>query len=157
MAFVSGLLEVETATISLTRFENVITADQYQRLMATVKEAQLLFAGRTIWNVNSTASGGGVAEMLRSLITYIKGANLDARWLVVPGGADFFRVTKRIHNHLHGAAGDSGALDDEARETYERALDPSARDLANRVRRGDVVVLHDPQTAGLVPAARSLG
>ena len=152
----SDLVEVETASLSLERFHNVITADQYRRLMAVVSEAQRGLAGRTIWNVNSTASGGGVAEMLRSLIAYIKGANLDARWLVIPGNADFFRVTKRIHNHLHGALGDGGLLDDAARETYDGALRSSAQALAARVRPGDFVVLHDPQTAGLVTAVREV-
>jgi len=152
----SDLVEVETATLSLERFHNVITADQYRRLMAVVSEAQRGLAGRTIWNVNSTASGGGVAEMLRSLIAYIKGANLDARWLVIPGNPDFFRVTKRIHNHLHGAQGDGGLLDDAARESYDGALRSSAQALAARVRPGDFVVLHDPQTAGLVAAVREV-
>ena len=148
----SGLLEVETATLPLARFQNVISADQYQRLMATVNEAQHFFAGRTIWNVNSTANGGGVAEMLRSLIAYIKGADLDARWLVIPGDADFFQVTKRIHNHLHGDAGDGGRLDDGARKTYEDVLRPSGEALSQRVGPRDIVVLHDPQTAGLTAA-----
>ena len=152
----ADLVEVETATLSLERFHNVITADQYRRLMAVVSEAQRGLAGRTIWNVNSTASGGGVAEMLRSLIAYIKGANLDARWLVIPGNPDFFRVTKRIHNHLHGAQGDGGLLDDAARESYDGALRSSAQALAARVRPGDFVVLHDPQTAGLVAAVREV-
>ena len=152
----ADLVEVETATLSLERFHNVITADQYRRLMAVVSEAQRDLAGRTIWNVNSTASGGGVAEMLRSLIAYIKGANLDARWLVIPGNPDFFRVTKRIHNHLHGAQGDGGLLDDAARESYDGALRSSAQALAARVRPGDFVVLHDPQTAGLVAAVREV-
>src|SRR5215467_10022925 len=152
----SELLEVDTAALSLSRFQNIVTPDQYRRLMAVVSEAERVFAGRTIWNVNSTATGGGVAEMLRSLIGYIKGINLAARWLVIPGNAEFFRVTKRIHNQLHGAAGDGGRLDDAARETYEGTLKPSAQALAARVRPGDVVVLHDPQTAGLIPAIHKI-
>jgi len=152
----SELLEVDTAALSLSRFQNIVTPDQYRRLMAVVSEAERVFAGRTIWNVNSTATGGGVAEMLRSLIGYIKGINLDARWLVIPGNAEFFRVTKRIHNQLHGAAGDGGRLDDAARETYEGTLKPSAQALAARVRPGDIVVLHDPQTAGLIPAIHKI-
>src|SRR5499433_4305750 len=145
----SELLEVDTAALPLSRFQNIITADQYRRLMAVVSEAERAFAGRTIWNVNSTASGGGVAEMLRSLIAYIKGADLDARWLVIPGNPDFFRVTKRIHNHLHGDAGDGGSLDEAARRTYEDALRPSAEALAEHVSPRDIMLLHDPQTAGL--------
>lgn len=150
------LEEVETGTLPLERFQEVITPEQYRRFMATVAIAQRIFSGRTIWNVNSTARGGGVAEMLRSLVPYIRGAGIDARWLVIPGDPDFFRVTKRIHNHLHGAAGDGGRLDDEARRTYEHALRPSADALAARVGPGDIVLLHDPQTAGLTAAVRRL-
>jgi trehalose synthase len=153
----SGLLQIETPTLSLRQFEGVITPDQFQRFMAGVGEARQVLAGRTIWNVNSTAQGGGVAEMLRSLISYCKGAGLDARWLVVPGNPEFFGVTKRIHNHLHGSAGDGGSLDGEARRTYEDGLRPSAMALAALVRAGDVVLLHDPQTAGLAAAMREAG
>jgi trehalose synthase len=107
------------------------------------------------WNVNSTAYGGGVAEMLRSLIAYVRGAGLDARWLVIPGSPDFFKVTKRIHNFLHGSPGDGGRLDEEARRIYEQVLRPSGEALAAEVSPGDVVLLHDPQTAGLTEAVRN--
>ena len=60
--------------------------------------------------------------MLRSLIGYTRGAGLDARWVVVPGDAEFFAVTKRLHNRLHGHTGDGGPLGDAERAAYERAL-----------------------------------
>lgn len=151
------LAEVDVRTFSLERFEQVITPQQYRRLMATVEEARHFLGSRTIWNVNSTARGGGVAEMLHSLIAYVRGAGLDARWLVIPGNPDFFVVTKRIHNYLHGSIGDGGALDDEALKIYEESLRPSAESLSAQLRPGDVVVLHDPQTAGLVPAMQEAG
>jgi trehalose synthase len=110
-----------------------------------------------MWNVNSTERGGGVAEMLRSLLGYAKGGGLDARWLVIQGDPEFFDVTKRVHNRLHGSPGDGGSLGDEARAVYERTLSAAAEDLAECVASGDVVILHDPQTAGLVPAMRRLG
>ena len=148
--------EVETATLALDRFRDVITPEQYERFLATAARARQVFAGRTIWNVNSTATGGGVAEMLRSLVAYIKGAGVTSRWLVVPGDPAFFQVTKRIHNHLHGDPGDRGPLDDEARRTYEAALRPSVDALAELVAPGDIVLVHDPQPAGLVPAIRGM-
>ena len=70
--------------------------------------------------MNSTAFGGGVAEMLRSLIGYARGAGLDGRWVVVEGDDEFFVLTKRLHNRLHGAQGDGGPLGDAERNTYER-------------------------------------
>ena len=62
--------------------------------------------GRTIWNVNSTAAGGGVAEMLQVLVGYtLREPGVDIRWLVIAGDAEFFAVTKRLHNRLHGYPG----------------------------------------------------
>ena len=61
--------------------------------------------------------------MLQSLLAYARGAGVDARWLTIGGNRDFFRVTKRIHNHLHGAPGDGGALGRRsARSTSETLL-----------------------------------
>jgi trehalose synthase len=69
----------------------------------------------------------------------------------------FFRVTKRVHNMLHGHPGDGGELGTRERGVYERALEPSRAWLGRRVRAGDIVVLHDPQTAGLAPAMKAAG
>jgi trehalose synthase len=151
------LTRVDVGEFDLDRFERVITPEQYRALLDAVAEARRILAGRVIWNVNSTAKGGGVAEMLQSLIAYVRGAGLDARWLVIPGSPEFFRVTKRIHNFLHGSTGDGGRLDEEARRIYEQVLQPSGEALAAEVSPGDVVLLHDPQTAGLTEAVRKAG
>jgi trehalose synthase len=99
---------------------------------------------------------GGVAEMLLSLIGYARGAGIDARWVVVPGDADFFRVTKRLHNRLHGVD-DGTPLGPDERAVYERWCGASAEALARRVKPGDIVLLHDPQTAGMVPRMLETG
>jgi trehalose synthase len=153
----TGIQVVPVPSLSPTRFATVLNAVLYERFQQSVAAAKRAFGDRTIWNVNSTARGGGVAEMLRSLIGYVNGAGLDARWLAIPGDAEFFRVTKRIHNHLHGFPGDGGSLDDAAREVYERALAPTAVELAAMVRPGDLVILHDPQPAGLAAAVGRAG
>ena len=93
--------------------------------------------------------------MLQSLLAYARGAGVDARWLTIGGNEEFFRVTKRIHNRLHGAPGDGGRLEQAEREIYESALLESASELTGLVRDGDVVYLHDPQTAGLAPHIKS--
>ncbi len=139
------------------RFRDALDDEHFQQFMLVADEARLRFAGRVIWNVNSTARGGGVAEMLRPLLAYCRGAGVDARWVVVDGNPDFFRVTKRIHNNLHGAEGDGGDLGEREREIYEHALRDNAAELAQLVRPHDIVVLHDPQTAGLIPAVRNRG
>ena len=112
---------------------------------------------RAVVNVNSTAVGGGVAEMLGTLIGYARGSGIRSRWLVIEGDAGFFQVTKRIHNGLYGSPGDGGDLGPAETEIYRQALERNARQLRSVIAAGDVVVLHDPQTAGLVQALRELG
>ena len=152
-----GLTEVRIGSLRLQRFKGVIEPAEFDKVRAGMARAKELLNGRTVWNVNSTAHGGGVAEMLVSLLAYARGAEVDARWLVISGDERFFAITKRLHNRLHGFPGDGGPLGTAEREHYERTLEPHARALAERVRPGDAVILHDPQTAGLIPQVRALG
>src|SRR6185503_13045085 len=123
--------------------------------IAAVARARL--AGRAFWNVSSTARGGGVAEMLPTLIACARGAGIDARWLVIEGTPDFFRVTKRLHHAPHGSRGDDSPLGDRERALYEQVLRANAKELEGIIRPRDVVVLHDPQTAGLAADLVRLG
>jgi trehalose synthase len=149
--------EVTISARDPERFRSVLAPDRFEAFEHATQEARELLDGRVVWNVNSTAKGGGVVELLRPLVGYARGAGIDARWIVLDGTPEFFTVTKRIHNHLHGSPGDGGALDDAARQIYEQVLAANLADFAGRVHTGDVVILHDPQTAGLVPAAREAG
>jgi trehalose synthase len=144
------LTRVETGVFDPRRFEEVMSAEAWAAFSEALARAEATFQGRTIWNVNSTGKGGGVAEMLYSLLAYAKGAGVDARWAVIEGNPEFFMTTKRIHNHLHGSPGDGGPLGPEEHATYLAALEPNAEALAKVVRPKDIVILHDPQTAGLV-------
>jgi trehalose synthase len=132
------------------RFQSVMEPEAFERVVEGVTTARELLGERTIWNVNSTSKGGGVVELLLPLLGYAKGAGVDARWVVIDGTPDFFKVTKRIHNFLHGFEGDGGELGDAERKVYEDALEENARAIAEMVDDDDVVILHDPQTAGLV-------
>jgi trehalose synthase len=142
--------QVEIAPLDIERFEDVLEPDRYEKLVDTVVRALELFDGRRVWNINSTARGGGVAEMLQSLLAYARGAGVDARWAVIEGNPEFFRITKRIHNHLHGSAGDGGELGAAEHEAYEHALEPNAEELLDLIDPDDVVLAHDPQPAGLI-------
>jgi trehalose synthase len=141
---------VELGSQPLAGFDRVLPPAAAQVLHEAERAGRTELAGRRIWNVNSTARGGGVAEMLGPLLAYARGAGVDARWAVVDGDPGFFAVTKRLHNRLHGMAGDGGPLGDDERRAYEAALEPNARDLVALLEPGDIVILHDPQTAGLV-------
>jgi trehalose synthase len=149
--------EVEVGAVDPERFRSLLSDEQMTALSAAIDNARQLFDGRTIWNVNSTAKGGGVAEMLNTLLPYARGVGVDTRWLVIGGDDEFFVITKRIHNRLHGAAGDGEGLSEEDRRHYEEVLQGQAEQLKQRFRKGDVVILHDPQTAGLIPALVDAG
>lgn len=152
-----GVTEEPIEPLSTDRFADVLGAEQYASFTEAVGSAATILGDRVVYNVNSTARGGGVAEMLRSLIAYARGTKVDARWLVIDGDPGFFTVTKRIHNRLHGSVGDGGPLGEAERAVYERALRDDGEDLLGILTDRDVVLLHDPQTAGLIPVARAAG
>lgn len=151
------LEEVQLGSRPLHRFAALIGGERMRNALGIARSAAKRLEGRVVWNVNSTAVGGGVAEMLRPLLTYSRGAGIDTRWVVISGSPDFFRMTKRLHHALHGSAGDGSPLGDEARAVYEATLRENAHELASLVRPRDVVLLHDPQTAGLAPELVQLG
>jgi trehalose synthase len=136
--------------MSPERFKALL-GDRYKEVDEAIDESRRLLRGRVIWHVNSTARGGGVAELLQSLLAYARGAGVDVRWLTISGNPDFFRVTKRIHNHLHESQGDGGPLGPAEREIYDAALAEAADELVELVNPGDLIYIHDPQPAGLVP------
>jgi trehalose synthase len=142
--------EIEISPVDPGRFRSVLPPERSAALDAAAEEARERLEGRVVWNINSTAQGGGVVELLRPLVGYARGAGIDARWIVIDGTPEFFTITKRIHNRLHGAEGDGGALDDNARRIYEAVLERNASGLAGRVQKGDVVIVHDPQPAGMI-------
>ncbi len=138
-------------------FAGLVDERDQRRYERTLAQAADALRGRTWWHVNSTAEGGGVAELLHALLGYVAGAGIHVRWLVADGDPRFFDVTKRIHNRLHGVPGDGGDLGRSARAIYGSVLAREGAAIGRLVRPGDVVVLHDPQTAGLTPALADLG
>jgi len=149
--------EVRAPPLSPARFEELLDAEAWAEFDGNLQQARRLFEDRVVWNVNSTAKGGGVAEMLRSFTSYARGAGLDMRWTVIEGTPEFFAATKRIHNFLHGEAGDAGALGSREREVYEAVTFANAEQFAVTVRPGDIVILHDPQTAGMATRLKHRG
>ena len=149
-------VEVPLGTLDPRRLEPYVGPERMAAFLAAADDARRVLDGRDVINVNSTAFGGGVAEMLHTLLAYARGAEIPMRWLVVGGDAPFFAITKRIHNGLYGTAGDGGGLGEGERRVYEATL-ASNGELADHVRPGDVWVVHDPQPAGLVPALRRAG
>jgi trehalose synthase len=114
-------------------------------------------AGHSIVNINSTATGGGVAEMLTVLLPFSRGVGVDARWLVMEGDPEFFAITKRIHHRLHGRPGDDGALGAAEHEHFAEITRQNAEMLAATVFRQDAAIVHDPQPAGLAKELKAWG
>ena len=149
--------EVHIDAASLQRLARLLDAERAERLESNVVLARRILDGRVVWNVNATASGGGVAEMLTTLLAYGRGAGVDTRWLVLEGNPRFFRITKRLHNFLHGSSGDGGPLGEAERAEYEAVLAGNLDSLLAMVRAGDIVLLHDPQTAAMAAGLRAAG
>ena len=100
--------------------------------------------GRSVQHINSTAVGGGVAEILNRMVPLLRECGVDARWDVIKGGEQFFNATKKIHNALHGADEEiSGDMWDIFWETGKRNSEeiPCA---------SDIVFVHDPQPIAMV-------
>lgn len=98
--------------------------------------------------VNSTAVGGGVAEMLQRIVPLAEELDLDIHWEVMSGGEDFFEVTKTFHNALHGAP-----YRREPRH-FDIFRQYTERNLARLPLDSEFVVIHDPQPAGLIAARK---
>jgi trehalose synthase len=152
-----ALEDVPVTPLEPARFREILPAEGAAQFEHRIARGRELLESRVLWSVNSTARGGGVAEMLRSLIGYARGAGLDARWVTIGGDEEFFHITKRLHTRLHGYEGDGGPLGDAERAVYERCTVEHAELLAQRVAAADVVLLHDPQTAGMIPRLLEAG
>jgi trehalose synthase len=151
------LLEVDVQALEPHRLEALIGAQRSEEFNKTAAAARSLLAQRRVVNVNSTATGGGVAELLQTLLAYARGAGVDARWVVIEGNPAFFEITKRIHNRLYGATGDAGPLGVDEHDRYEQTLGANGDELLSLIRGDDIVILHDPQTAGLGQLVRRAG
>jgi len=103
--------------------------------------------GRSLWMVNSTAHGGGVAEMLPTQITLLRDLGVPAEWLVIGSERQaFFGLTKRIHNLIHGEGTPELTAGDQ--ELYESVSRENADIIKTMVGENDILVVHDPQPLG---------
>lgn len=141
----------------VAQLEEVIGSERTARLLASATGFRKRLGSRVIWNISSTRAGGGVAEMLQVIVGYTKDLAIDVRWLVIDGDHEFFRITKRLHNRIHGVPGDAGGLGPPERAHIEEVLAANVASMSDWVSAGDLVLLHDPQTAGLAPLMAERG
>jgi trehalose synthase len=119
-------------------------APAVERLRTAASQVVARLQGRTLWMVNSTAKGGGVAEMLPALVRLLRDLGLRAEWAVIETDqSEFFLLTKRIHNLVHGSG--EAYFDRADRELYESVNRANAEGFASHLKAGDIVVVHDPQ------------
>lgn len=134
--------------VSLADYESV--ADLSATVRSLRQEAESRLAGfdvRRLVMVNSTAQGGGVAEMLPPLLTILRELGVDAHWLVIETQEQaFFRLTKNLHNLIHGAGDPNLGAPDHA--VYDRVSAENAAAMEDFLQPGDVLVVHDPQPMG---------
>ena len=136
-------------TLALTRiplsdYAELLGAGEIEELRALAKPLR----GRSMKMINSTAIGGGVAEILNRLVPLAEELELNFKWDVMSGGEDFFEVTKAFHNALHGAPYHASPKD------FEIFLAYNERNRATLPLDDEFVVIHDPQPAALIDARK---
>jgi len=133
--------------IPLHDYEAVVGAEVLDELRVLAGHLQ----GRRLQHINSTAAGGGVAEILTRMVPLMQELGVDTAWDVITGDQEFFAVTKAFHNALHGSPEVvTAAMLDHYRDIIDDNL--------NRITfTGDVVWIHDPQPAGLIKRRSEIG
>ncbi len=109
-----------------------------------IRELAQPLQGARVVHINATAYGGGVAEILATLVPLMRDVGLDAEWQVIQGGDDFFSVTKASHNGLQGM---ELPLTEEMKAIWRRYSEANAAQFEGEY---DFVIVHDPQPAGLL-------
>lgn len=124
---------------------------------SAVDRARRALGRHTVWQINSTSAGGGVAEMITGFVRRHNAAGLPTRWLVADAPADFFAITKRFYYKMYGSGQDREPLTTAERDHYDDITAEHAAQALDFVRPGDLVVLHDPQTIGLAGRLHAAG
>ncbi len=120
----------------------------------TIEELRLLgskLSGKVVQNINSTFSGGGVAEILSRMVPLLTDLGVDARWNVIKGNPEFFQVTKMFHNALHGRK------ENISKQDFALFLETNRKNMLEMDLYGDILFIHDPQPAALIERKKQLG
>lgn len=123
--------------------------DRYEPLVgkSVIDELRLLsdrLKNRSVQHINSTAVGGGVAEILNRMVPLLKELGVNTRWDVIKGGEQFFEVTKKIHNALHGML---EVITPEMWDIFWKTGEDNAREIDCS---DDIIFIHDPQPIALI-------
>ena len=135
------LFKVKTKVKKLSGYKGLIKKELFREIELLAEKIK----GLKIVHINSTSIGGGVAEILKSLIPLMKGVGLKADWFVIPQKEEFFEITKEIHNGLQGK---NYNLSQSDKKKYWDHIKKTAL-MAKNIK-ADVWIIHDPQPAGIV-------
>ena len=121
---------------------------------SSLEELKMLaakFSGKIVQIINSTFVGGGVSEILEHMVPLLNQLGVDARWNVISGGEEFFEVTKKFHNALHGNREKISSQD------FALFSEVTQRNLNEMSFYGDIIFIHDPQPVGLIAQKKNIG
>jgi trehalose synthase len=129
-----------TPKINIKNYEPIVGKSYVDELRLLASR----LSGKTVLNINSTFVGGGVAEILSRAVPLLNQLGVDVRWQTISGDAQFFNVTKKLHNALHGKA--EPISDDD----FSLFLETTKGNLDQIDFSGDILFIHDPQPAALI-------
>ena len=134
----------------------MVKLEDYQEITGAgvIEELRVLadrVRGRRMQHINSTSVGGGVAEILTRMIRLLRELGVEADWDFIKGNQEFFNVTKAFHNALHGEKEEISA---QMLKVFRDTTEMNVREVNLS---GDVIVIHDPQPAGLIERKRDIG
>lgn len=132
---------VKTNHQKLEDYRELISEELFQEIQEMAKDLK----GLRVFHVNATPRGGGVAELLKSLVPLMKGTGIKAEWYTIPPREDFFKITKEIHNALQGK---EYVIPFWHRVRYLEHIEASANLMKEM--KPDIWVVHDPQPAGVI-------
>lgn len=131
---------VKTKKIDLESYKKIVSEDVISEVIDLSEDLK----GAKVFHVSSTSEGGGVAEVLKSLVPLMKGVGIDAEWFTIPPKESFFEVTKKIHNNLQGGLSKISTKEQEEYFSYIKDVSKLTEDM-----KPDVWIIHDFQPAGL--------
>jgi len=138
------LTEVHLGHKTLADYKHILGPGLIDEIRALAEPLK----GKRVLHVNATAFGGGVSEILYTLVPLMNDVGLDTHWQVILGREEFFNVSKLMHNSLQG---DPQTISDEEWEVFQAYNVMNAQGLSDD---WDVVIVHDPQPAGMMQNAR---
>jgi len=141
------LQEVALGHKTLADYTHIVGKD----LTEQIRQLAEPLKGKRVLHVSATAFGGGVSEILYTLVPLMRDVGVDAHWHVIFGKEEFYNATKLLHNSLQGA---EETLSDEQWEIFDEINQINAEGLQGE---WDVVIVHDPQPIGLLRGAKAKG